>query len=340
MRLKFDGYVQIALFIPCHWDLCNLPKVLGLVGNVELVVHQTWDDNNLTPQQRAWQQTWTEAGFTVKLTDALGRYRDIQRFCDLMGSYDYMDSYVLLTVPAQKADYWRIIKLYLEGGIYADIDAYGSRQLHEFLTRGPPREPNIRMLVLQETSGSFIERFSTYVFSPQFTNMFIVADRGYNGLYRIVRLMTDNILSNRFGSWPEPFKTLRETGPACLTEGLLKVDPSEIMAVGQACWGDNLVDQAGVGTWREGTFIVKFLRVFYENGSLALFVIACFMAFRIVKKEGRTLSYVWWFLLLYILLCLLHQYAYIIRKVMIGAPRAFVPLPQFTIDTCLDYRPR
>eukprot|EP00128_Syssomonas_multiformis_P013361 Colp12_sorted_trinity150504_noHs@261 len=325
------------------WSTISLAVTLLLVSlwhtahslEIEMFVHQTWEDNNLSREQLNWRRTWQAAGFNSTLTTALGRYKDVQRFCEKMGSYKYMDAFSLLKIPAAKSDYWRIIKLYLDGGIYADLDAYASPALYKFLAYGPPHQNNVRMVVLMETEGTISERFSSYVYNPQYGNMFLAAEKEYTGLIEIVNMMTDNIFTNRWSGYVEPYATLLTTGPPCLTMALQKLDPSAVMVVKIDCWAKmQLVDQEGAGSWRVGTFLPTLLST-WIRGFLVLCLVAAFCLVRVTRKVTRRHMHLFGILILiYTFLTVIHQYGFLFKKILFGLPSAFVPLERNLIRSC------
>ncbi|MEE4210663.1 MAG: glycosyltransferase [Parvularcula sp.] len=84
-------------------------------------LYQTWDSVDTIPLgARAAQQTWRikNPGWEFAFFDEVGRRNTVSKFGD-----DAIRAYDRLDRIAFKADLWRYCQLYLDGGIYADIDS-------------------------------------------------------------------------------------------------------------------------------------------------------------------------------------------------------------------------
>jgi len=101
------------------------------------VVHQTWKTHELKdPVIKARQMSWLRNGFRVILRDDDEALLDIQRLTKQTNNSDILKAYSLLS-PVQKADFWRYSRIYLEGGIYSDIDIGARPETSQFFSEKP-----------------------------------------------------------------------------------------------------------------------------------------------------------------------------------------------------------
>ena len=113
-----------------------LPEGGGARG---VTVHQTVRSLQLTPQQEAWRSSWRELGFQLATADDTMARRDVERLVEQAGSADLLKVYDALETNVQRSDFWRYAVLWLDGGVYADVDVYAL--------------PHIVPLVLESAEG-------------------------------------------------------------------------------------------------------------------------------------------------------------------------------------------
>jgi hypothetical protein len=123
------------------------------------VVHQTWKNRaSLTVEMQSAMASWAAHGFPTDFTDDRGCLEDVKRLAEAMGDMRYLTVYTRgmqdatgavhagptaggsrdatpLTMTAiQRSDYWRYAKIWLDGGIYSDVDAGVTHEFAKFVS--------------------------------------------------------------------------------------------------------------------------------------------------------------------------------------------------------------
>ena len=240
-----------------------LPEGGGAGG---VTVHQTVRSLQLTPQQEAWRYSWRELGFQLATADDAMARRDVERLVAQTGSADLLKVYDALETNVQRSDFWRYAVLWLDGGVYADVDVYalppivplvlGSAEGVIFSESLPifERIP----LPLSALIGGLALRLglTDLVRLPQRRNCVMVAPPRHPLMMRTLQLIVAKFQAERDAPpLPEPTRTLELTGPGILTDALDEL----LREQGQGALGLRFVSRsegaryfghAGQGSWK------------------------------------------------------------------------------------------
>ena len=194
-------------------------------NNGSLVVHLTWAEkrkgkvNDKLPMILAFRRKWENLGFTVSVTRDESIRSDIQRFQALFPSENFLSKYDNLSSRVMQIDFWRLVKLYLEGGVYADADIEPLPGIVHWARRAQTESKSI---FFQESSypDDAIHRFlipllSDYTEHPSYANCIMVAPGPGAGLF--LELL-NNTEPERWLKVRDPRRTLMTAGPGHVTQ--------------------------------------------------------------------------------------------------------------------------
>eukprot|EP00638_Chattonella_subsalsa_P011146 CAMPEP_0117808698 /NCGR_PEP_ID=MMETSP0948-20121206/20207_1 /TAXON_ID=44440 /ORGANISM="Chattonella subsalsa, Strain CCMP2191" /LENGTH=109 /DNA_ID=CAMNT_0005644191 /DNA_START=44 /DNA_END=370 /DNA_ORIENTATION=+ len=91
------------------------------MAEMGFVVQQTYKTRELTGLRAEWHQSWLDVGFPTKVSNDEDMLADVAYLSEFTGNPDFIETYNQLFDIVQKSDFWRYAKLYLEGGLYADV---------------------------------------------------------------------------------------------------------------------------------------------------------------------------------------------------------------------------
>jgi hypothetical protein len=236
-----------------------------------LIVHQTVS-LPLEEPSKTWHESWSEQGFTTTLQGDDENRNDMVRLSEKLNTRKHLDTYDDLPATIQRVDMWRYAKLFLDGGIYADIDISATPcTLHLLQTYFARTIGSDDLLVLKETLDLGSERLihsllrmrpfgvfhtmglDTTIRYPQYRQSIMIA--GPPG--RRVFLDTLDMIVERFQTqWYEQFshkawQTLELTGPGVFTDAmnhnLAQGSSSTVVSRKE---GDKLFVHFRTGTWK------------------------------------------------------------------------------------------
>jgi hypothetical protein len=236
-----------------------------------LIVHQT-GILPLKEPSKTWRESWSEQSFTTTLQGDDENRKDMVRLSEKLNTTKYMETYDGLPANIQRVDMWRYAKLFLDGGIYADIDISATAcTLHLLQTYFARTTQSNDLLVLKETLDFGSDRLirsllqirpfgvfhsmglDTTIRYPQYRQSIMIAGPPE----RRVFLDTLDMIVERFQTkWYEQFphkarQTLELTGPGVFTDAMnqnLAQDSSSTVVSRGA--GDKLFVHFRMGTWK------------------------------------------------------------------------------------------
>jgi hypothetical protein len=153
------------------------PRVEGGADKrIPRILHQTFETTSLAPRMHAAAMTWIEAnpGFEYRFSTN----EDRAAFIAAHFGEEVSRAYSRLDYGAFRADLWRYCALFVEGGVYADLDT---------VCRGPLEA------VLRPEDEFVISRAGSLHFAA--FNAFIASRPGHPFLQRAVERATATILS-------------------------------------------------------------------------------------------------------------------------------------------------
>lgn len=230
------------------------------------VLHQTVRSLKLTTKQREWRVSWQRLGFQVRTADNAQARRDIERMASTIDFPSLLRVYDALETNVQRSDVWRYAILWLEGGIYADIDVVAHAPLAALVRSD-------RAVVFSESLAVFdylplaLSRALSRAFLglgltdlvrlPQRRNCLMVAPARHALMLRTLQLVVAKFDAERhLAPQPEPTHTLELTGPGIFTDAIeaLSVEAGGFAALGlrlvHRFEGMQLFQHIGTGSWK------------------------------------------------------------------------------------------
>jgi len=198
-------------------------------SNSTIIVHQTSDVelDERYPAILEYRQRWHELGFHVEVTPGRAIRADVER----MQSPQLLHVFDRLPTNVLKYDFWRYVILYLEGGVYADVDCEPFAGVREAIQRAHAED---KVFLFSETDifDAFPRWMQWFVVAltnvkeiPQYSNFLMVAPHKEHFFFKELLQAID---PDQWMHLPEPKRTLILTGPGHLT-----VFARERLAAGQ-----------------------------------------------------------------------------------------------------------
>ena len=221
-------------------------------------LHQTWETQKLPLQLYLWHVQWDIAGLETTITDDAQRIIDVAR----LGDEKYVKAFEVLQrmgVPSCVADFWRYAKIYLDGGVYADIDVTPSEEFSKNFTNGTS------MVIVEETMRLGILGHAAVFLGltdirryPQYSAAFLAASPGHPILRYALDLCVENIQHPTFPLDKEPIASLELCGPPVLTDAVriyLSEKPQEdtIRIIPRKQARGILFEHHNLGSWKHYT---------------------------------------------------------------------------------------
>jgi len=234
------------------------------------ILHQTVKSLKLTSQQDLWQASWRRLGFRVRTADNAQARRDMVRATQAIGDPALLRVYDALETSVQRADVWRYAILWLDGGVYADIDVYAYPPIAElarssagvvFSESLPIFDLLPRALAHGVSWLALALGLTDLVRLPQRRNCIMIAPARHALMRRTLQLLVRKFDAERhLAPQPEPTHTLELTGPGILSDALDQLlDERGGGAEGMRALGMRLVSRfegmhyfqhVGTGTWK------------------------------------------------------------------------------------------
>jgi hypothetical protein len=193
-----------------------------------------------------WQKEWLAQGYNVKMTTSVDSMReDVQRLVDETQDDKYLQAFDKLPRIMEKIDMWKYVILYLEGGIYADMDVSPKPCLAQLMKSWDNDSLSPFSSIVFYETASFVVRFSsifrffmffrpyalfekmnwdTTVRIPQFRSALILAKTTRQEVYKqtldlvVQRTLDQSSYKSHFAS--RNHQTLEVTGPGCFTDAI------------------------------------------------------------------------------------------------------------------------
>lgn len=234
------------------------------------VLHQTAKSLKLSPQQAQWRASWVRLGFRVRTADNMQARMDIIRMARMSSDARLLHVYDALETNVQRSDMWRYAILWLEGGIYADIDVYAHPPIVA-LARSSPGVIFTESLPIFDWLPRSLARWVGFfalhlgltdlVRLPQRRNCIMFTPARHPLMLHTLQLIVNKFEAERhLAPQPEPTHTLELTGPGIFTDALYElIDGQGGGSVGKDALGLKLVSRfegmqyfqhVAQGTWK------------------------------------------------------------------------------------------
>ena len=224
-------------------------------------LHQTVQNLNLTKQQTLWQQTWKLAGFQIITADDAMARRTVERLARETRQPAFLRVYDALATSVQRSDFWRYAILWLEGGIYADIDVLAHKSIRTLtnilddqaiiFTESLPIFDSIPLSLARYLSQSFLKLGLTdLVRLPQRRNCIFMAPPRHALMLRTLELIIRKYdAAGGVQTKLEPTFTLELTGPGIFTDAIDDIQGSRVQFVSRF-EGLRYFEHVAQGSWK------------------------------------------------------------------------------------------
>ena len=230
-------------------------------------LHQTVANRRLTREEHHWRESWRRLGFPIRTADNAQARRDIERMHRMINFPALIHMFDALETNTQRSDVWRYAILWLEGGIYADIDVVALSPLVDLVraniaNRGVlfseslavfdylPRPLSKALCTVFRTVG-----LTDLVRLPQRRNCIILAHARCPLMLRSLQMIVDKFSDVDHVPIREPARTLELTGPGIFTDAIDALSTD----IGELAGGFQLIHRShgrlhfhhiGMGTWK------------------------------------------------------------------------------------------
>lgn len=216
------------------------------------IVHFTWNErlNDHYPQVLEYRNRWQIAGFQVRVTPNADIRNDVVTLEKALHRSDMIPKFDSLETDNMRYDYWRYTKLYLEGGVYSDVDVLPGLALHDWVKKSASTNHPVFFEGSNWPHNGFFRFFvplvSDYQSLPSMdTCLVISATPGSKALIALLDAMDPGKWANA----PEPRKTLMAVGPGIVSE-FTRSRPDVIKVY---FWDrKRAYKHVGFGTWKSG----------------------------------------------------------------------------------------
>jgi len=231
----------------------------------------------------------------VHVSDDEDMEQDIIKLSELTGNTEFQQTYSQLDGPVQKSDFWRYAKLYLEGGIYADVDVVALPEIVSLIQQF--LQTNKELIVFVENFWFFgwfglVFRLDSMVRYPQYRQCIMVAKRSNEQVFlTALTIITEKVKSGTTSTLTEPSRTLELTGPGVYTDAVNSYcfaagKDAEKCLVIYRYKGFIFFHHVGTASWKNGTSFTTF----NERAPIAaLIMFGCALFVVILKHKGPRL---------------------------------------------------
>jgi len=216
----------------------------------QLVIHSTWNEsrNEEFPEVLDFRRKWQTLGFNVSIVPNEYIRKDIETLDREVPSLGLLKMFDNLTSTIMTFDVWRFTKLYLAGGIFADVDVEPLQGIIQHVQLSQDR--NVAVL-FEETnwpdnmfSRFIIPKISDYTELPAYGTCVLISPGPRNPFFLdVLREMHPE----KWVHFKEPTRTLMSAGPGHVTRFVKK--RKDVFLVG---WKErqSAYIHHGFGTWK------------------------------------------------------------------------------------------
>lgn len=247
------------------------------------VVHFTWNEdlNEKFPQVLEYRQKWQDAGYEVRVTPNAQIRDTIVRMDKQLGRTDLVEKFDGLETDNMRYDFWRYAILYLEGGVYSDVDVYPLPKLMDYLDNS--RTQNVPTFFEGSSYPDWpifqyiVPKVSDYTEIPSWDTCVVVSG---NPSSTVLVEFLDAVDMDAWRNEREPKKTLMIAGPGKISEFIR--DRTDVIKVYHKD-RKGAYHHTGFGTWKSG-WALEYV-VLSESGVVCAIVVAIVLLNWIVRKR-------------------------------------------------------
>ncbi|CAB9509125.1 Glycosyltransferase sugar-binding region containing DXD motif [Seminavis robusta] len=215
-------------------------------------VWSTWNESRTEefPQILEYRGHWERFGFEVAITPNSDIRQDVEALVRETQAPQFLQAFDSLATTNMQYDFWRYAKLYLNGGIYADVDV---DPLTDIAYWQALAEEQNKVVIFEETASfaansTLMELLRPYVTNfqefPSYASCVLIAPAPKAPFFLD---LIHTIHPDQWVNVPEPTRTLMTAGPGLLTR-FAKTRRDVIMA--SKAQGKLSYVHNGFGTWK------------------------------------------------------------------------------------------
>jgi hypothetical protein len=247
------------------------------------IVHSTWNEelNDKFPQVLEYRSAWKQLGYDVQITNNADIRSDVVRLQEEQNEDDFLGVFDSLETENMQYDFWRYTKLYLEGGVYSDVDV----EPHEEMPQWELKATEKNSVVVFEESPTWVGNctickafrplVSNFPEFPAYASCVIISPGKRAPFFLDILRQVD---PEQWQDTREPRKTLMTAGPGLLT---VFAKTRDDVLVGTRNDGKQAYTHRGFGTWKP-----KSTLAFEKYGALFVLVTG-FALFYAMKQRTR-----------------------------------------------------
>jgi hypothetical protein len=239
------------------------------------IVHSTWNEelNDKFPQVLTYRSAWKQLGYDVQVTPNADIRSDVVRLHKELKEDDFLGVFDNLKTENMQYDFWRYTKMYLEGGVYADVDV----EPHEEMPVWEQEAKEKKSVVIFEESPTWVGNctickafrplVSNFPEFPAYASCVIITPGPRAPFF--LDLLRD-VKPDQWQHTREPRKTLMTAGPGLLT---VFAKTRDDVIVGTRNDGKLAYTHRGFGTWKPKSTLAfeKYGTLFVITLGFALF---------------------------------------------------------------------
>lgn len=221
-------------------------------GNADAVIHSTWNEsrNNEFPEVLQYRSRWEDLGFLIAVTGNDKIEEDVARLDKLFPSHKFLSKFQRLATKNMQFDFWRYTKLYLEGGVYADVDVEPLPGIADWIERARHENKTVFFEEANVPDNAFsrfvVPLVSDYTELPAYATCVVISPGPGASIFVDI---LDDMDPQRWLHVREPRRTLLSVGPGYVTHFIKHRDENDMIKVS---YKQRKLAYAhhGFGTWK------------------------------------------------------------------------------------------
>lgn len=216
------------------------------------IVYSTWNEslNEKFPQVLEYRQKWQQLGITPEVTPNDDIRRDVMQLDKEEPSLHLLKMFDEdLFTTNMRYDVWRYTKLYLEGGIYSDVDVEPLKGILHYAALAQQHQKPVIFEESNWPSNIFtrwiIPLVSDYDYLPAYGTCVVIAPSPRHGFFLS---LLHEMNPSQYRHLKEPKRTLQSVGPGFVTK-YVSQHPNDVILVGYKERASAYIHH-GFGTWK------------------------------------------------------------------------------------------
>jgi Glycosyltransferase sugar-binding region containing DXD motif len=217
-------------------------------------VFSTWNESRTVeyPQVLEYRRDWQRLGFDFVITPNDAIREDVVALAKVTQQDDLLEKFDRLATTNMQFDFWRYAKLYMEGGIYADVDVDPLAGLAHWQDQAERQD---KVVLFEESPDYYAHSkllqylrpwITNYQELPSYASCIVIAPHPKAKFF--LELLQD-VDPEQWIHSLEPRRTLMTVGPGHLTR-FAKTRTLQDVILAPRCQGQLAYQHIGFGTWK------------------------------------------------------------------------------------------